>query len=402
MSKGPLVCCLALLVVTSLTRGQPTAAPPAPAPSLAQPELAPATPPGPNNVRIVYPLDTAPPAAIPVSPFAHMGAAPAPWFVTAEAEFILGVTQSQRASRIANLAGPVTIGVPLIQGDPDRTGPPLTLGRFTIGVWAADEDPLLDPSIHLAAWGGEVRGLVMAERTVGFAGQAVVPGLGQSDLIGHGSFNLWGIEANARHNVCNDTPGQMVRLDLVGGFRYLNSDSNLSASRQTVFAANVANFPAFAALAGSTVLQRAAYETENDFYGPQVGVAFQFFFARSAVFGGDAKIALGAVHERLNITGQLLGAGAIPALATTPFPADSGSYSRTSFSYVPELNLYLGLRVLDNLTVRAGYTALYWSAVGRASDQIDGRAVGSAARVEVIREKGLFIHGLDLGLQVSF
>src|SRR5262249_13945635 len=116
----------------------------------------------------------------------------------------------------------------------------------------------------------------------------------------------------------------------------------------------------------------------------------------------DARLALGAVHEQLNVTGQLQGAAGVPALAATRFPADGGSFSRTAFSYVPELNLYLGLRLLDNVTVRAGYTAVYWSAVGRAADQINLQTPGTSARIEVIRERGLFVHGLDLALQVSF
>jgi hypothetical protein len=53
--------------------------------------------------------------------------------------------------------------------------------------------------------------------------------------------------------------------------------------------------------------------------------------------------------------------------------SNSGSFSDTSFAVVPELNLRVGWKATEHVSVSAGYTFLYWSSVSRAGDQIDAR-----------------------------
>lgn len=398
MSKGSLVCCVACLMAAPALGQQPAPLPDArvvTTPSGAvyppfRPDsddwLAPTPPPGEGL------------AVEGLGVLARMPD-PGPWYATADADFLLRFTQGERAARVAALGGPASLGVGLNTGE-DRSGPPLTGGRFAVGVWSADFDPILCPDVRLPCRGVEVSGFFLGERSTTVVGGVAVPGLGASTLAGRAAFEIWGIEANARVNAYQNPPGQWLRADLLAGFRYLALDGDLSAVRQTTFAPDLTNFPAFAPLAGNLISQTASYSVRNRFYGGQVGLGTKLYGIRGVVLGGDFKLALGANHQELNVAGQVLSALPLPAALAGPFPADSGSFSRNKFSYVPQLDLYVAVHVRKNLTARLGYSLLYWSNVARSGDQVElGTGLGN---VEIFRDRGLFLHGVDAGLQLSF
>lgn len=94
------------------------------------------------------------------------------------------------------------------------------------------------------------------------------------------------------------------------------------------------------------------------------------------IAGGLAKIALGGVHQTVDIAGDVLISipGAAPVLAPgglLALPSNIGSYSRNAFTVAPEIGLKLGYRVTDNLTASFGYTFLCISTLTRPADNID-------------------------------
>src|SRR5262249_42375141 len=152
-----------------------------------------------------------------------------------------------------------------------------------------------------------------------------------------------------------------IRVDLLGGIRYLDLQGSLFFNRQTTFAADLTSFPTFQPLAGTRVEQSVNISVRNQFFGGQVGLGFQFFWCGTAYFGSDFRLGVGGNHQSVQIAGQL---SAVPdrtaIVGGGPFPANSGSFTRDRLAYVPELNVYLGLPVCANVTVRGGYTLLYW------------------------------------------
>jgi hypothetical protein len=51
--------------------------------------------------------------------------------------------------------------------------------------------------------------------------------------------------------------------------------------------------------------------------------------------------------------------------------SNSGSYSRTAFSIVPELGVNLGYQFSDHFRVYVGYNLMFWTNVVRPGEQID-------------------------------
>jgi hypothetical protein len=378
MNKGRLLSGFAFLMLASLAWGQ--------AP-VVQPEV---------PAVILQPGDC---AAMPARAFDLA----APWVFTADADFLLWFIARERTAGIAGLRGPATLDIAGGPDDDSSSQSPLPGGRFAVGAWSPDIDPILGPEVPLYWWGAEVEGFFLNERSTAFAAQVSVPGLATSDLVGGATFDLWGVEANVHANIYRNPPSQIFRADLFAGVRHLHFNSALTATRRTTFAADLANFPAFLPLAGTLVEQTAAFSTETRFFGAQVGLGTQLILSRHVMVGSEFKLALGTNLNDSDIAGQVGSTPVNPAVGTGPFPAFSGSFSRNRFSYVPQVGLYLALPFGDHLTVRVGGDLFYWSQVARAANQVDlTTAAGASAGAEVIRNRGLLVTGVDVGLQFRY
>lgn len=422
MSKGYWIATLSLLAVASLVCGQaPTAEPYQELPQV-----------GPAAAPMYPPLM---PATIDSNPG---------WYVTVGGEYLLYFIQNERTTPIVGI-GNANAGFPGTNFSiRDKGNRPLPGGRFSVGLYEADYDPLLDPSVRLPYRGIEFNGFFLGERTIDFvaASQPIVvrpffdlndsvdnavvvsfPGLARGTLTGSGHFNLWGLEANVRQNIFQNPPNQTWRVDLMGGFRYLNFDTDLRILQQTDYEPNLAGFPAFAALglSGNNLLSTDFFATQNRFYGGQVGLGIKFLVGAATV-NSDLKLALGSTNQKLTIDGDqfrttpggtiISSKGGLLAL-----PTNIGKYSRHRFTQVPEANLNIAIPFTRNFTAFGGYNLMYWSRVLRSADQIDrviditqipnfptgGATPTDLARPAVpYRERGLFIHGMNLGVQFIF
>lgn len=180
---------------------------------------------------------------------------------------------------------------------------------------------------------------------------------------------LWGAEINLRKSLLHGTSPQCAtfRVDLLAGFRYLQLDENL----EMAITCDCQPPQLFRYITDR-------FGTENRFSGVQFGVDAEF--NRGPVFGGvRGLIALGNTGQRLEIAGSTLLApeqqpvsvalGGLFAQMT-----NIGTYTRSSFSAVPQLEVKLGYQVNCNLRVFVSYQAIYWTGILRASEQVD-RAV---------------------------
>jgi hypothetical protein len=200
-----------------------------------------------------------------------------------------------------------------------------------------------------------------------FSQLTAFPGIATGNLSIHNQSNLFGAEINARCNICC---GCNYRLDVLGGFRYLNLEESLSITETGLFLPG--NGPP---LAGDTFLVHDFFGTRNQFFGGQVGVIGEYDWGRFSVTGWG-KVALGDTHQNILIDGnQVITA---PNGTTQQFTggllaltSNIGHFRQDRFSVIPELNLNVGYQVTDHVRLFVGYDVLYWNNVVRPGGQID-------------------------------
>src|SRR5262249_51927158 len=140
-------------------------------------------------------------------------------------------------------------------------------------------------------------------------------------------------------------------------------------------------------------------------------------------FSTTVKYGIGTTHERLTINGgQVLtapnGAQTTSVGGLLALPSNIGRRSQNRFAQVPEAHVGLAVKLSRYLTIHGGYNIFFLSRVLRAADQID-RAIditqipnfpgaagatptGLGRPAALMRETGLLVHGLDVGLQFSW
>jgi hypothetical protein len=107
-----------------------------------------------------------------------------------------------------------------------------------------------------------------------------------------------------------------------------------------------------------------------------------------------------------------------PALAPFTSPGgllaqgtNSGVRSRNRLAFIPEINVNLGYRVNDQLSLTMGYSFLYFSDVVVAGGQIDrtvnlsqnpGPIVGPVSPAPLFNTTDYWVQGLSLGMDYHF
>jgi hypothetical protein len=250
-------------------------------------------------------------------------------------------------------------------------------------------------------------------RGIEFAEQIAFPGRAAGSVTVSSPSQLWGLEANMK---CNWCCGCNYRINLLGGFRYLNLDENVTVTENLQFLQGAG--PPFA---GATGMVTDSFSTHNQFYGGQVGVESRWLFGR---FFMDlrGKVALGVTHEEIDIAGSQT----LTNFSGTPSPlpggllalgTNIGHFHRDSFAVVPEVGINLGYSITPNLRAYVGYNFLYWSSVVRPGDQIDRNIdsalipnfnipqlppTGQNRPAAPFKETGFWAQGLVFGVEFVF
>jgi hypothetical protein len=251
-------------------------------------------------------------------------------------------------------------------------------GRFLAGCW-------LDPEGTLGLEGGYfflgergVRQLVASDGQPGSpflalpffnvapAGEsstriALPGGFAGAAQLTVSSF-LQGAECNAAWRLGRGLTGTAT---LLGGFRYLNLHERLD------FATNSPSI-----VPPPDVFRTLdQFDTANNFFGGQLGVRGEVRRG-SLALEALAKVALGAMHQSVQIDGVLVTSdfsGVIEAFPAGYFalPTNIGQQSRDRLAVVPEVDVRLGYQVTSFARLSVGYSFLYLSAVARPGEQID-------------------------------
>jgi hypothetical protein len=199
------------------------------------------------------------------------------------------------------------------------------------------------------------------ENTTGLSSEGRFAGTAKEEL----SNDFFGAELNGTMKLLSARPW---RVDLLGGFRYLNLRETYTF---TTSSPNVAPRPA------DIFQTKDEFDATNNFYGAQFGVRARYdwgpWFASSVV-----KFALGAMIQSVDIDGFL---------ETNDFndfgppqrfpggyfaqPTNIGSHARSVFAVVPEVGINIGYQITQWVSVFVGYTFLYTNSVARPAQQID-------------------------------
>ncbi|MFO0877652.1 MAG: BBP7 family outer membrane beta-barrel protein [Gemmataceae bacterium] len=216
------------------------------------------------------------------------------------------------------------------------------------------------------------------------------------------STTFWGLEGNAYFRAIDESD---FRLDFFGGFRFLQLTEGLTFSRQ------IFNQRLLFSLNGYDT-----FDTQNDFYGGQLGARAQFAY-QHFVFSATGQVALGSTCSSVDIRGSNTFELAGFDRETTPgsvFSQDSniGHHTRSQLSIIPQINLAVGYRCFDWCTVSVGYDFLYWNRIVRPGEQIDrsftfaqagnAAAIGAARPAATLDATDFWAQGLTFSLLFAF
>jgi hypothetical protein len=281
-------------------------------------------------------------------------------------------------------------------------------------VFQAKSDALGNPFLAFAHFDPLPRGspdaFVASEQRGGKAGP----------FTGSLSFDtdtqLWGTEANLVHALFW-TP--ILRVRLLGGFRYLDLDEHLAFFFQRVTAGSATvpflgkTFPSSLELADDS------FQVHNQFYGPQIGLDGQYFFGKFFV-GLGGKLGMGATHEVLTVSGSsTLQPFRRPAQTAVgglfAQPSNIGRLEADQFGVVPQAQARLGWQPVRWMRGWIGYDFLYWSQVLRPGSQVDLRVnpaevptdagfkgVRTSSPAPQFNRTDFWTQGLSFGVQLTF
>jgi hypothetical protein len=314
--------------------------------------------------------------------------------------------------------------------------------RVSGGLW-------IDPC---QKWGIDASGFFLGERSINFntnpASAFVVarpfingsdvppsesvelnnsPGVAQGFLSIDAPSRLYGYDVNLRRNLCMNCSS---RVDFLLGYRQLWLDEGLFIREDVLLDQNLSQQVAagggipFPALDGARATLFDSFETNNRFYGGQLGTAATWQRGRWSV-NANVKVAMGVTQQTVDINGGatfFLQNGNVARFRGGLLALDGniGRFSRDRFSVVPEVGITLGYQLTDNLRAFVGYNFLYWSNVVRPGDQIDRvlnprripffqqlnpQTVGPAnpnRPVFIFRDTGFWAQGMTAGLQLTY
>lgn len=236
------------------------------------------------------------------------------------------------------------------------------------------------------------------------------PGVLSGTVNVDSTTDVWGINPNAIWNCCC---GPCGRFDTLLGFYYLNLTDEL------VINENLTSLPGQLNVApGTQFLIQDAFRTTNNFYGFNLGFAFERRFSYWYA-GLRAGCAIGWNHQTVEISGSTTiipprGTPSTFAGGLLTQPSNIGTYERDEFAVLPWVGLKLGAQVTQRLRVYVGYDYMYLSNVVRAGEQIDTRVnttqlpprtspvVGPLVPAFNWNDTGFHMHGIRIGAEFRF
>jgi Putative beta barrel porin-7 (BBP7) len=296
------------------------------------------------------------------------------------AEYLLWWFKNGRVPPLVTAGGDGTLGAPgtRVLGDNLNSDDVRQGGRFVLGYHFETSPFSVETSyfflsdrqtnLRFSSNGDPVLAQPFTNAVTGQpdASRAAFAGVAMGSVPIGARTGLWGAEANVTASLSrSDT----FHLAVLGGFRFLWLDDEVTAGERFQVAPNVPGF------GGNRVTLQDEFRTDNRFYGGQVGLEAGVQLARLTMdFRG--KIALGPMHQVADIKGvtHVLS----PTGATTLFQgglyalrSNIGRHQRDELAFIPEVGLNVGFQLTPHLKLYGGYSFLWVNTVARAGEQID-------------------------------
>lgn len=356
--------------------------------------------------------------AVPASPF---------W---ASAEYLLWWIKSNPLPPLMVQGQPGLLGAPgvnVVLGGNELSGNERSGGRFRAGYYLDDDRTLaVEGSYFFLAQSSSTQSVFsngqspadilfipiinpVTGATSSIQVYAPIPGGFGFGRVSVDTF-LQGAEANAVAKKLVNSGG--LHLGLLGGFRYFQLHEKLTYDEL-----NGATLPA--QLFGTA----DQFETNNQFYGGQLGV--QLEWAKGRWFAlASGKIAVGGMQKEIDVFGTTTGVGqtglgfngTVPG-GTFAQGTNFGHRTGSSYAILEEVTLNAGLHVRRDIVVFAGYNFLHVDRILRPGDQIDtqvnltqypgnggmtGVVTGPARPAAMFNKSDFWAQGINFGLEFRF
>ncbi len=196
---------------------------------------------------------------------------------------------------------------------------------------------------------------------------------------------------------------------MVVGYRAVRLDDHLSIRESTL------------SLSGATDGIRFdlddSFDTDNTFHGAVFGLEIQSISRRRWTADGTLKIAIGATHQTAQIAGSTVittPEGGVNTISNGLLTQASniGNYCDNELSAVSEIGLTLRYCYRPSIDFTFGYSALFWSDVLRAGEQIDlgvnptqippGTLVGEPRPAFSFQTSGFWAQAVRFGIESRF
>ena len=203
--------------------------------------------------------------------------------------------------------------------------------------------------------------------------------------------------------------GRGGQMDFVIGYRYARLEDSLRVGQSSEWTVAQGQI-----ISGTTKSLFDSFDTENQFHGAELGVAYQERVGRWSL-DLQAKLGVGNTHSRVLIDGAT--ETTVPGGGSASFvggllaqETNIGRYVQNDFAVIPELGITLGYDLTPRLRATFGYDFLYWPQVARPGDQIElgvsqlpPEAAASAGRPEFEFSQSSFLaQGMQFGLDYRF
>lgn len=230
---------------------------------------------------------------------------------------------------------------------------------------------------------------------------------------------FWGAEAGMAVRVLETST---FSFDQLFHFRYYGLEEKVTVSDSTTAVPGGGSlfFNGTALPNGATVNVTDFHSTINRWVGGAGGLRVNWTPGRW-LMSLTGRLGVGAVYQKVTVDGltSVSGLGAPVAPIRAGLLSAGGQVSRNSqfeLSFAPEVNLRVGYRLTDHISVTAGYQYLYLTNVVRPGQQIQrgvnptqipsgqnfGAAGGPGNPQLNIQSTDFWMHGLTAGLMFSF
>jgi len=280
------------------------------------------------------------------------------------------------------------------------------LSRWELSGWTLFERS--DNDFFESTGGNPILARPFTDPTTGLPNAQVLSlaGFADGSLRSEYDRSLFGIEPLAFFCVSGNG---CASLEVFTGYRYLRYQDELRLTERVQLT------PGGLIAPGSELLVEDTFSATNDFHMLPLGLNY---VRRNGGWRVSARgsVSFGLVRQEVRIQGRTTSSvgGVVTSVETGGFlalPSNIGTYDRTRFALVPELNLQLHRSLGKGVWVNVGYTLLYLNDVVRAPAHIDTTidpvqlppAIGTGTRPAfAFNSGGELLHGLNAGLEWHF